>query len=84
MARGLAVLATDVGDIPYHVKNGENGFLLDHTKKEKDLVSLAADLLEIWQSDPSLLQTIARNNIAYAQEHFGMHAFAEAYRKLLL
>ncbi|MRG44881.1 glycosyltransferase [Chitinophaga sp. SYP-B3965] len=84
MARGLAVLATDVGDIPYHVKNGENGFLLDHTKKEKDLVSLAADLLEIWQSDPSLLQTIARNNIAYAQEHFGMRAFAEAYRKLLL
>jgi glycosyltransferase involved in cell wall biosynthesis len=84
MARGLAVLATDVGDIPYHVKNGENGFLLDHTRKEKELVSLAADLLDIWQSDPSLLETIARNNIAYAQEHFGMNAFVQAYRKLLL
>lgn len=84
MARGLAVLATDVGDIPYHVKNGENGFLLDHTKKEKELVALAADLLEIWQNDPSLLETIARNNIAYAQAHFGMDAFAQAYRKLLL
>lgn len=84
MARGLAVLATDVGDIPYHVKNGENGFLLDHTKKEKELVALAADLLEIWQADPALLETIARNNIAYAQEHFGIDAFAQAYRKLLL
>lgn len=84
MARGLAVLATDVGDIPYHVKNGENGFLLDHKKKEKDMVMLAADLLEIWQADPSLLETIAKNNIAYAQEHFGMAAFAQAYRKLLL
>lgn len=84
MARGLAVLATDVGDIPYHVKNGENGFLLDHTQQEAGIVQQAVQCLARWQKQPEQLQAIAEANIRYAREHFGMEAFAQAYRSLLL
>ena len=84
MARGLAVLATDVGDIPYHVQNGLNGGLLDHTRAEEEIVQQAAAQLGDWLAHPAQLQAIARNNIAYAREHFGMEAFARAYRKLLI
>lgn len=84
MARGLAVLATDVGDIPYHVKNGLNGLLLDHTQDEGTIVQQAVQHLEQWRLHPELLDTMAAENIRYAREHFGMEAFAQAYRSLLL
>lgn len=84
MARGLAVLATDVGDIPYHVKNGVNGFLIDHTQPEDIIVQQAVQHLAHWQQHPEQLDAIAAANIRYAREHFGMEAFAQAYRSLLL
>ena len=84
MARGLAVLATDVGDIPYHVKNGENGFLLNHRQPEAAIVQEAAQCLAYWQQHPEQLEQIAAANIRYAREHFGIDAFAQAYRSLLL
>lgn len=84
MARGLAVLATDVGDIPYHVKSGENGFLLNHQQPEAAIVQEAAQCLAYWKQHPGQLDAIAAANIRYAREHFGMEAFAQAYRSLLL
>ncbi|WP_346317750.1 glycosyltransferase family 4 protein [Chitinophaga sp. YIM B06452] len=80
MARGLAVLATDAGDIPFHVRNGENGYLVNHLDTEEHIIAAAAQLVKNWQ--PVALETMRQNNIAYARGHFSMEAFAEAYRSL--
>lgn len=80
MARGLAVLATDAGDIPFHVHNGENGYLVAHMDTEEHIVAAGARLVRDWH--PAALEAMRRNNIAYARAHFGMETFAEAYRGL--
>ncbi|MGX5818854.1 glycosyltransferase family 4 protein [Chitinophaga lutea] len=84
MARGLAVLSTDVGDTPFHVKDGVNGFLLDHTLPDDALVEQAVNRLERWLHEPALTGEMRERNIAYARAHFGLKAFSAAYRRLLL
>lgn len=82
MARGLAVLSTNVGDIPYHV-HAQSGFLLEANQAEEGIVAQGADSIRQWQQNPALLQQMGTYNIRYAREHFGMEAFAKAYRRLL-
>ncbi|WP_109697804.1 glycosyltransferase family 4 protein [Chitinophaga deserti] len=82
MARGLAVLATDVGDIPYHVAHGVNGWLISHNQSEAAIVAEGARLLQ--EVKPEVLAAMRETNIAYAREHFSLEAFAAAYRSLLL
>nr|WP_236023334.1 glycosyltransferase family 4 protein [Chitinophaga chungangae] len=80
MARGLAVLATDAGDIPFHVRNNENGYLVPHLDTEENIIAAGARLVKEWQ--PATLAAMRENNIAYARTHFSMETFAEAYRGL--
>lgn len=80
MARGLAVLATDAGDIPFHVRNGENGYLVGHLDTEENIIAAGARWVKEWQ--PATLAAMRENNIAYARAHFSMETFAEAYRGL--
>lgn len=84
MARGLAVVSTDVGDTPYHVKHMENGLLTDHTLTDEALVAQTADYLGLLAADPALLAQMRIANIAYAKAHFGTARFTAAYRQLLL
>lgn len=84
MARGLGVLSTSVGDVPYHVKEGENGLLLDATLPEEQLADAAAGRLAQLLAQPELLTRFAVNNITYARAHFGKKQFAAAYRALLI
>ncbi|MGE7776287.1 glycosyltransferase family 4 protein [Chitinophaga sp. NPDC101104] len=81
MARGLAVLSTDVGDIPYHVQHGVNGWLISHRQPETEIVAEGARLLR--EAGPDALAGMRERNIAYAKEHFSLEAFAAAYRSLL-
>ncbi|WP_341840070.1 glycosyltransferase family 4 protein [Chitinophaga caseinilytica] len=81
MARGLAVLSTDVGDIPYHVQHGANGWLISHRQPEAEIVAEGARLLR--EAGPDALAAMRERNIAYAKEHFSLEAFAAAYRSLL-
>lgn len=82
MARGLAVLSTNVGDIPYHVREG--GFLMEADQPESGIVEEGAKLVAKWIADPALLQHMGKINIAYAHAHFGLDKFAAAWRSLLL
>lgn len=83
MARGLAVLSTDVGDIPYHVKPMVNGLLIDHRQAEAAIVQQGVDQLTVLVADRALVKRMGAHNIAYAREHFGMTVFADAYRGLI-
>ena len=83
MANGLAILATPVGDIPYHLKNGVNGFIFSSTKNEQIIIEEAIEGLEKLVNNNNLFNEISNYNTLYARQHFDLKDFATSYQKLL-
>ena len=82
MAHGCAILSTSVGDIPYHVKDGENGFLFSKTNDEISIIDEAKARL-IWLRDHRAeLKRIEETNINYANHNFGIERFNKNYQDL--
>jgi L-malate glycosyltransferase len=82
MARGCIILATPVGDLPVHIKNGVNGFLFSQVNDEKGILDEGIKLIWKLLDDPTLCATISGNNIKYAAENFGLATFESNYQKL--
>jgi len=83
MAWGCAILATPVGDIPVHVKPGQNGFLFDEELEEDAFIAQGVEFIRMLRGEPALLTRISENNIRYAREIFGFENFRRAWRKLI-
>ncbi|NTS42208.1 glycosyltransferase family 4 protein [Flavisolibacter sp. BT320] len=83
MARGLAIIATSVGEIPLHVNNGVNGFLITDYKNEKTVISESIRYILQLYEDQKLLHEISANNIDYAFTRFGMQRFVDDYAQLV-
>jgi glycosyltransferase involved in cell wall biosynthesis len=83
MSAGCAILSTPVGDIPYHVKHEQNGFLFSSTKDETIIKTEAIDYLRNLGNDSSLLAEISVNNQQYAQKEFELSIFENRYQSLL-
>lgn len=84
MAHGCGILSTSVGDIPYHVKNGKNGFLFSNTNDDNSIINEAKEKL-IWLRDHrNELKRIEENNINYANHNFGIERFNKDYQELFL
>lgn len=81
MANGLAIVSTAVGDMPYHIKEGENGFLIDE-KGEKNIVDKASAILSDLFFQQPLLKEIGERNKAYALRLFGIEEFNKNYLRL--
>lgn len=82
MANGCAILSTPVGDIPYHVKQGVNGFLFSSTDNEKLIIEEGVAYVSRLIHDASLLAEVGENNKKYAIENFGIETFNNKYRQL--
>lgn len=82
MARGLAVVTTGVGEIPYHVKNSVNGFVIDQVNNDAYVTEKAVELFTLIASNRDLLETFKAHNIAHAKAYFGFDKFAESYNHL--
>lgn len=83
MAHGCAILATPVGDIPYHVHNDVNGFLFSNTDNEEAIIREGiAHILQL-DKDRRLLQKISESNTDYAKENFDIAKFNASYQKLI-
>jgi len=82
MSHGLAIVSTAVGEVPLHVKNGTNGFLIQNYVDASAVVEDAMKAILILDNDRKLLQSIADKNIGYAFEHFGMNRFKKEYQQL--
>ena len=82
MAYGCIILSTAVGDIPYHVKNNENGFLFSNTENGSAIINEATEKI-IWLKDNRpVTNQMAENNISYANHNFGIERFNKNYRDL--
>ncbi len=79
MARGCAVMATPVGDIPYHI-NYNNGYLFSSTA-ETTVIREAKEWLEAM----TLESAVTRCNAArgYAIKNFGIDRFNQQYKAIL-
>jgi L-malate glycosyltransferase len=82
MARGLSIIATDVGDISIHVKDGKNGFIIKELKDETQIAAEALRYVKLLQAEPDLLLKQSGNNIEYAQQNFGIQRFNQQYSDL--
>ena len=82
MARGCIILATPVGDLPIHIKNGINGYLFSQVADENKIIKEGRDLVRKLMEDTYLCSDISANNIAYAAEHFGLATFDRNYQQL--
>lgn len=83
MARGLPVIATDVGGIGEVVAHGENGILLSPARIERELY----DGLDLLLGNPELRKKFGLCSAARIREHFTWEhtgeRFAELYSRYL-
>ena len=83
MANGCAIMATPVGDIPYHIKNKENGFLFSSVADGATIVKEGCERIAWIIKNHEAWLEISETNIRYAKENFSIGQFNIAYRDLL-
>ncbi len=83
MAYGCVIIATPVGDIPFHVTQNENGFLFTSVKDESVIVEEGLRFLSQLNQERKKLLEISENNVHYAKENFNITKFKEAYENVL-
>jgi len=85
MCEGCIPVSTDVGGIPEHIRNGENGFLITtQDQTESEIAGAFSRLLKKLLEQHSALVPVSAAASTYAKEHFDPAPFAERYRALLL
>jgi len=83
MANGCAIIATPVGDIPFHIKNYENGFLFSSMTDESAIIDEGCEKILWLKNNPAQCKKISETNIRHAADHFAIEQFNSAYRNLL-
>lgn len=78
MSFGLPVVATDIGDNKYLVKDGETGFLT----KVKDADAVAAKL-ELLLNNEELRNTMGKKGRQHITENFSIEKFTQQYIELI-
>jgi glycosyltransferase involved in cell wall biosynthesis len=82
MARGLAIVSTAVGEVPLHVQDGVNGYLVHDFRNREAVVEESMQHILHLHNNRGLLSGIAERNIDYAYSHFGMDRFRREYNEL--
>jgi L-malate glycosyltransferase len=82
MAMGCIILATPVGDLPHHIRDGVNGFIFSTSANEEVIIEEMLEMLQRLSNDSTTCRQISENNRTYAAEHFGWPNFAASYQQL--
>jgi glycosyltransferase involved in cell wall biosynthesis len=82
MSLGCAIVATPVGDIPFHIKDGVNGYLFTSIADEEKIMNEGYTFISELEKNDFLSRQISQNNIQYCREHFSIEQFNERYQKL--
>lgn len=83
MAWGAFAISTAVGDIPFHVKNLENGFTIEANQSEEAIVDDFVKCISNICSNEINRQVISENAWHYAQKMFSEEEFNKSYVALL-
>ncbi len=82
MASGCTILSTPVGDIPYHVKQNQHGFLFSSITDEEIIKREAIGFLISLLNDSEQLNDISKTNQEYAKRVFDLPIFEKHYLNL--
>ncbi|WP_224962079.1 glycosyltransferase family 4 protein [Geomonas subterranea] len=82
MAHAIVPLATAVGGIPFHLRDGENGCLVEERADEAALVEAFAALIARLHADRALLERLSAAACHYAAARFRGEGFDRYYRAL--
>jgi L-malate glycosyltransferase len=82
MVSGCAIVATAVGDIPVHVKEDINGFVITDVFDEDKILAKAQAAITKLCADRELLKQISIANRKYGEENFSTTAFHKNYTRL--
>ena len=83
MAHGAVIMATPVGDIPFHIIPEQNGFLFSSVNDEELIITEAIEFLHRLLSDKELLKQISETNTEQAFRNYGLPRFEQEYKNLL-
>ncbi len=73
MSNGLAILSTDVGDVPFHVKNNLNGFIIENKNKDEVIIENFKEYILRLDKNKNLLHNMAQNNKEYSALHYDIN-----------
>jgi L-malate glycosyltransferase len=82
MMQGAVPVSTNVGGIAEHVKNGENGFLIDAVSGEGIILEMEKRLAYLHENRKEL-QRLSEQAHQYALKTFNKDLFFKAYKELL-
>jgi glycosyltransferase involved in cell wall biosynthesis len=82
MIHGAIPISTNVGGIPEHIKNNENGFLIESTDENEIVNDFEKKILYLVDNRQELIR-LSNNVFQYAVNTFSKEKFINAYSKLL-
>jgi glycosyltransferase involved in cell wall biosynthesis len=82
MSQGLAILSTPVGDVPYHVKNETNGYIIPELDNELKIVEEGVGFIKKIGADRDWLQQMSMKNQEEAYAKFELSVFNKNYKQL--
>jgi glycosyltransferase involved in cell wall biosynthesis len=82
MMHGVVPITTNVGGISEHIKNNENGVLIESTD-EAEIVSQIITDINYFITNKNEWKKISDNAYTYANAHFSKGAFFQSYKNLL-
>ncbi|MBL7932746.1 MAG: glycosyltransferase [Bacteroidia bacterium] len=83
MMHAVVPLSTDVGGIPEHISDGENGLLVANSNDAAVKENLKQKIKYLYLNRAEW-QRLSDNARTYAVQNFGRQTFGKAYRNLLL
>ena len=83
MMYGVIPISTNVGGIPEHIKNSENGILINNMNPEITIINDFVVVIQKMIENKQDANRISNNAFDYANRNFGIQKFNEAYKHLL-
>jgi glycosyltransferase involved in cell wall biosynthesis len=83
MATSNVPLSTNVGGIPHHIKNNENGILISSDQSDQEIIESFLSELEELSKNQNKLSELKKTAYQYAKMHFSVEKFKESYKRVL-
>lgn len=82
MSYGVVPVSTNVGGISVHVKNGENGMLINNDAEDVLIQSFVESISNL-KNNERYLRELSSSSYSYAKENFSCKEFKKSYLSLI-
>ena len=83
MSHGVIPISTQLDGICEHIKNNENGILINELDENKIVDEFCYSIFQLIENE-KLRNDLSYNSFLYAHEHFSIDKFNDSYQKILI